>query len=135
MVARFTLDSATQFLFGYDVKSLAASIPYPESVSHLNTAEFLNHPSKVFADAFTEGQNRSIQRVRAGDIWPLSEFWKDGIEPSRKIVEAYIDPMIHKALKNKEKKPQTIQTGDDKTSIGHSGDTLLEELIQQTQGK
>ncbi|KAF9526730.1 cytochrome P450 [Crepidotus variabilis] len=128
VVARFTLDSATQFLFGYDVQSLSAGLPYPEAVSHLNTAEFLNHPSNAFVDAFAEGQQRTSWRTRRGPIWPLMEFWKDDVQPFRKIVEGYIEPLLHKAIKKKDLE----EVIGDKKETGDSGDTLLEDLIQQT---
>ncbi|KAF9523245.1 cytochrome P450 monooxygenase pc-3 [Crepidotus variabilis] len=140
LVARFTLDSATQFLFGYDVESLAARIPYPSSpplphldkLNQLNTPELVSedHPSNAFVDAFAEGQEKSVRRMRVGDIWPVSgeDFWRDGVQPLRKVVEKYIEPMVVKALERKKRAGDQKETGD-----GELGDTLLEDLIQQTQ--
>ncbi|KAJ3713074.1 hypothetical protein C8R42DRAFT_298842 [Lentinula raphanica] len=56
VVARFTLDSATEFLFGKDVESLGANLPYPDGSALANDLSILNHPSNVFVRAFMQGQ-------------------------------------------------------------------------------
>ncbi|KAF9523243.1 cytochrome P450 [Crepidotus variabilis] len=120
LVARFTLDSATQFLFGYDVQSLSAGLPYPASAAQLNTEQFLNRPSNKFVNAFAEDQYKSLQRTKRGKLWTPMEFWKDEVKPFRKIVDAYT---------SRKEKPSN-PNGDDEGS----NDTLLEDLIEQTQG-
>ncbi|CAA7263613.1 unnamed protein product [Cyclocybe aegerita] len=48
LIGRFTLDSATEFLFGHSVDSLAAGLPYPPKFAHLTPASFHAHPSNIF---------------------------------------------------------------------------------------
>ena len=74
VISRFTLDSATDFLFGASVGSLLTDLPYPH-----------HHPSKVaksspaddFAAAFAEAQLTIAARNRQGWVWPLIEIFKD----------------------------------------------------------
>ncbi|KAF9016963.1 cytochrome P450, partial [Hymenopellis radicata] len=48
VVSRFTLDSATEYLFGKDVESLSAGLPYPPLSNIPNPIHFENHPSNLF---------------------------------------------------------------------------------------
>lgn len=59
LVSRFTLDSATEFLFGTCVHSLQAEAPPP------------------FGLALGRVQHQLAQRSRASPVWPLFEFFHD----------------------------------------------------------
>jgi hypothetical protein len=91
LVSKFT--SATEFLFGKDVHSLAAGLPYPASSPLANSPGFLNHPSNIFVDAFVAGLHLTALCTRYGRAWPLIEFWEDIVKPHRDIVDQYIDPI------------------------------------------
>ncbi|KAF7373934.1 hypothetical protein MSAN_00605800 [Mycena sanguinolenta] len=114
-VARFTLDSATDFLFGKSVDSISAGLPYPESASFLNSADFLNHPSNTYVKAFNQGQLLMLERAAFVTRWPLAEFWKDRVKPHRQITDAYIEPILNVALEKKKSGQQ-----DDKEVIRDS---------------
>ena len=83
LVSRFTLDSATSFLFGHDVHSLAAGLAYPKAAVAASAAaaernkSILAHPANIFAHSFLEAQRITAHRSRFGTSWPLREFWKD----------------------------------------------------------
>ncbi|KAF8164307.1 cytochrome P450 [Pholiota molesta] len=124
LVSRFTLDSATQFLFGHNVESLSAGLPYPESSPLANSATFRNHPSNVFVDAFLQGQILSSIRGRTGPSWPLQEFWGDKIKPLREIMDKFTEPVLMEALRKRN------MNADGKVD---EDDTLLSHLIQRTQ--
>jgi hypothetical protein len=83
VVARFTLDSATEFLFGKDVGSLGANLPYPAGSPLAQDPSILDHPSNAFVRAFMQGQNATAYRARFGWHWPLKEFWSDKVLPHR----------------------------------------------------
>ena len=85
LVSRFTLDSATEFLFGYDINSSGAGLPYPEYAKERNTETFTKHPSNVFVKAFAEGQELTVHRYRAGSAWRLVEFFSDSVNPRRYV--------------------------------------------------
>ncbi|KAF8147490.1 cytochrome P450 [Crassisporium funariophilum] len=126
LVSRFTLDSATEFLFGHNVDSLAAGLPYPETSHVQNSASFLNHSSNIFVDAFLAGQTLSSLRTRVGPNWPLAEFWHDKIIPLRKIMDRFTEPLLIEALAKKAAQEKDIKTEED-------SDTLLTHLINHTQ--
>ena len=100
-MSRFTLDSASEFLFGKDVKSLEAGTPYPQSSGVPNGVIYDNHPSNVFVNAFMQGQIGTAKRARYGELWPLREFWKDEISPHRQVIEEYVKPLMRNALSKK----------------------------------
>ncbi|KAL1754622.1 cytochrome P450 [Schizophyllum commune] len=133
MVARFTLDSATEFLFGHDVNSAGAGLPYPPG-SPLATVGSREHPSDRFVDAFTEGQSLMALRVRtSGTAWPLFEFWEDRVAAKRRVVDEFVnrildDPAFASAGPDMEKQSgATGKPGED--------DTLLRHLLNQTQDR
>jgi hypothetical protein len=125
------LDSATEFLFGRDVKSLSAKLLYPAAVAHLNESSFYNHSSTIFAKAFTEGQNLTAQRSYRGSEWPLLEFWSDKVVPLREVMDKFTEPLMEEALarRNLELSVNGADIKDD------SSETLLAHLIKHTQGE
>ncbi|KAL0948882.1 hypothetical protein HGRIS_008998 [Hohenbuehelia grisea] len=131
MVSRFTLDSATEFLFGKDVKSLSAGLPYPSS-SPLAASTLSNHPANIFAEAFMEGQYLTALRTRYGPHWPLFE-WTDRIKPYRDIVNRFIDPIIEDALLKAHNAGDAGDVETDAKSLSED-ETLLSHLIKMTQG-
>ncbi|KAJ7196989.1 cytochrome P450 monooxygenase pc-3 [Mycena pura] len=128
VASRFTLDSATEFLFGKSVDSIAPGIAYPDSASHLNSSTFLNHPSNTFVNAFLEGQRLHVDRSRFGSKWPLNEFWKDIVKPHREIMDKFIEPIVQDALTEKTR-------GIAEDSKQEAAETLLSHLLQGTEDK
>ncbi|KAF7331020.1 hypothetical protein MVEN_02442300 [Mycena venus] len=112
LVARFTLDSATEFLFGRSVDSISADLPYPRSSPLSTSSSFLDHPANVF-----------------GPLWLLREFWKDRIKPHRKIIDDYMEPTLHEELEKKKAK----EGKDDKPD--EEAGTFLSQLVQSTDNK
>ena len=126
MVSRFTLDSATEFLFGYDVGSLSGSLPYPYYVTTGNTSSpSEDHPSSRFVAAFTEAQNVLAFRMRFGMHWPLAEFWEDKLRKPIGIVHNFINPIVAQAIKRKRDSTGLEKDRDD--------ETLLENLVNSTE--
>ncbi|KAF8918928.1 cytochrome P450 monooxygenase pc-3 [Mucidula mucida] len=100
-VSRFTLDSATEYLFGKDVESLTAGIPYPESSNIRNSDHFENHPSNIFARAFIKGQRLIALRTGFGRLWPLQEFWTNEVISLRRTVDEFVEPLVKDAFRKK----------------------------------
>ena len=126
MVARFTLDSATEFLFGHDVCSLSGNLPYPFNAP-LSLRDATESKSDAFIKAFSEAQLSTAYRMRFNSDWPLMEFWKDKTKAHMKIVRQTLDPILKQAVENR-KKP------GEKTDIPQA-ETLLEHLVDYTEGK
>jgi hypothetical protein len=133
VVSRFTLDSATDFLFGNDVRSLSAGIVYPYNSPESASYNYA-HPANEFANAFSEAQRLSSLRGRYGSFWPLKEFWKDDIKPHRDAVNKFIDPILAEAIAKK----RAIKGASDAQNAGREvkdGETLLDHLVNYTEGK
>ncbi|KAF5374229.1 hypothetical protein D9758_004680 [Tetrapyrgos nigripes] len=117
-IARFTLDSATEFLFGKAVNSLSAGLPYPAShplSKNTSTTNFLNHPSTKFVTAFHEAQEtkrRSIERV-----------------------EEFVLPILDEAVEEKDKRKRDGRE-EVNSNLKEIGDeTFLEHLVKFTEDK
>jgi len=139
LMLRFTLDSATEFMFGTCVHSLEAGLPYAHSVnsSSLPPKTKSEAAADTFAQAFLEAQELISGRERAGyPVWPLLELFGDKTKAPMDIVNAYIDPIIAEALEKKrdaelvENKTDKVEGSDE---IGED-ETLLDHLVRDTNG-
>lgn len=136
MVSRFTLDSATEFLFGRDVCSLSAGLIYPPSSPHSKSVASENHPANKFAHAFSEAQIGTAYRGRFGSAWRLSEFWTDRVKKHMDVCYKFIDPILKEALEKKKmlKDNGLIgEKGDTKDREVTEGETLLDHLVNYTE--
>ncbi|KAK7049282.1 hypothetical protein VNI00_005883 [Paramarasmius palmivorus] len=127
LMGRFTLDSATEFLFGSCVHSLSANPPYP----HYAPVELSSSPetdearrAQTFTKAFLEAQEVIGLRIWVGPLWPLAEFWEDKTVEPMNIVNSFIEPIIAEALEKKRAagRPSKIakeEVGDDETMLDH----------------
>ncbi|KZT21756.1 cytochrome P450 [Neolentinus lepideus HHB14362 ss-1] len=132
LVSRFTLDSATEFLFGNDVGSLSAQLPYPYGIKAPASALHVASPptsaeTREFAKAFAEAQEVSADRTRFGSTWPLFEIAHDKTKVPMKVVGGYIDKILEEALR-KHKQIESTDCGED----ADDGETLMEHLIKFT---
>ncbi|KAJ7202712.1 cytochrome P450 monooxygenase pc-3 [Mycena haematopus] len=79
LIGRFTMDSASEFLFNNCVNSLKANLPYSHNVAfpppQPNTLEA--QAAIKFVDAFTLAMLRISEREVLGRIWPLFEILGD----------------------------------------------------------
>jgi len=134
LMSRFTLDSATEFLFGHCVESLSAGLPYPHNSTY---APFIPRTTRddaanEFASAFLEAQETISVRERYGWVWPFMETFKDKSSEPMKVVNAYIEPIVKEALEKKRSLPPK-----EKGEISEATDdgTLLDHLVQVTSGE
>ena len=133
MVSRFTLDSASEFLFGHDVKSLSAGLPYPKVPSAPIQALAPYHPANILAHAFSQVQSAAAKRVRYGGLWPFFELSGDKTKEDMKIIDAFIEPIISDAVeKAKSRDGQLAEARTDEDE--RSADTLLSHLVRMTAG-
>ncbi|CAA7269186.1 unnamed protein product [Cyclocybe aegerita] len=128
LVSRFTLDSATEFLFGQSVGSLSAGISYPACAAHKTPDSFYSHPSRVFVGAFAESQHLTSMRFGMGDEWQMAEFLGDKIKPLRKVIDEFTKPLMKAALEKREK---DLREKADEKNIEE--DNLLAHLVKHTQ--
>ncbi|KAJ7220117.1 cytochrome P450 monooxygenase pc-1 [Mycena pura] len=121
LVSRFTMDSATEFLFGTCVDSLSAHLPYPYYHSSSKRLQAQDFPT-----AFSEVMLQIALRERLGWVWPLFELLEDRTAKPMKTVNAFVDPIISKAVERKRRSGK--EAGAD---VGDN-DTLLDELLNST---
>lgn len=145
--ARFTLDSATDFLFGACVNSLDAGLPYPANFRPLAASGSggtegtdLGSAAEVFARAFGEALWWISVRSRIGDVWPLWEIFEDKTKKHMEVVNAYIEPILQEALSKKITNME--QMGEERTGQKTDGkegikddETLLDHLVKYTDGE
>ncbi|CDO75353.1 hypothetical protein BN946_scf184966.g21 [Trametes cinnabarina] len=125
LVSRFTMDSATEFLFGKDVRSLAAGLPYPPT-SDIARMQTYKPEADEFSSTFLEAQIASSKRGRYQQAWGLNEFWKDKVESRKAAIDKFINPILTDALRKNAEKGQDV---DSKVS---EEDTLLSQLLKVT---
>jgi len=126
LVARFTLDSASEFLFGHCVNSLSTGLPFPHDVIVPGRGATLSK-SDAFAQAFAEAQTVIASRGR--DIWPLLEIFGDKSERGMKIVNDYLQPILQEALRKGKDSPSS--SSREKDNIDED-ETLLDHLVKYT---
>ena len=130
-MARFTMDSSTEFLFGACVDSLKSELPYPHYAVGKNS-QLASSGDNGFAHAFLHAQDRLAKRSAKRWIWPLFEIWKDATEEHMKVVRAFIEPIVEAALEKK--KRVTTSGAEKKNSRVDEQDTLLDHLVNETSG-
>ena len=124
LLSRYTMDTATVFLFGQDVKSLSGQLPYPST--YRGNAPLRDHPSDRFTSAFNRAQEYSYPRGFLAKTWRLVEFWEDTVGTQMGITDEFIGPLVYAALRKK-KETKELEAGND-------DETLLDYLVKQTDG-
>ncbi|CAK5262403.1 unnamed protein product [Mycena citricolor] len=134
MVSRFTMDAATTFLFGTNVNTLEAGLPYPFYAPAAEPAAAgKSHPSSAFAAAFQQAQIIASARNRLGEHWPLQEFWVDTMEEPMSVVRAYLDPILREAIEKKRRSGSFEKADVNGDREVQEGETLLEHLVNYTE--
>ncbi|KAF7299062.1 hypothetical protein MIND_00854500 [Mycena indigotica] len=136
LIGRFTMDSATEFLFGSCVHSLHASLPFPHNASFVAPEADPVHArvAMEFMEAFNQTMWHTANRARVGWTWPLMEMWYDKTAAPMEIVSAYIDPIIKDRLEKKRVADALKQDLDKKELEEDSAEsmTLLDDLVGMT---
>lgn len=134
LISRFTLDSATEFLFGSCVHSLSSILPYPHSApAHLLKQSASR--AEDFARAFGEAQTALNFRIRMGWLWPWFELSGSLTAPPMKVVDAFLDPILKAAVEKADaiKRENGGTVPEVKEEI-EEDDTLLDHLVKYTNG-
>ncbi|CCO32700.1 hypothetical protein BN14_06763 [Rhizoctonia solani AG-1 IB] len=100
LACRFTLDSGTEFLFGRDVHSLDASLPYPHEEPRDDGASF--------GAAFARAQQHITHRLGLPVLWPWMELFWDRTLEDMKIIHAYVKPILVRQGSKPMKQNETV---------------------------
>ena len=112
MYARFTLDAASEFLFGKNVDTLSGRLPQPGSTEMSAKGSATTDAFGSFAQAFEEAQELIMIPVRRGYFWPVYELFKT--DPHRQhmaVISKWLEPLVKDALKNKSDMQKAVVGG------------------------
>ncbi|EPS96209.1 hypothetical protein FOMPIDRAFT_1130934 [Fomitopsis schrenkii] len=124
LVSRFTLDAASEFLFGSCIDSLKQ--PLRSTASHTGST---HHPgeetvsSHDFAEAFRAAEHVCSDRAWRTGLWPLFEMLEDKSAKHVEIIKRFLDPIVKDALRRKDTNASTdrrhLEDEKDKTLLDH----------------
>ncbi|CAE6448865.1 unnamed protein product [Rhizoctonia solani] len=114
LVSKFTMDSASEFLFGINVRSLEQPLPLP----HMTEIE-----GNKFSEAFMSIQAQVVVRFSYGALWPYMEFFSDRTRKDMRVIDAFIQPILETKLRLKEK---------DGLEDNEERETLIDHLVRLT---
>ncbi|KAJ7679274.1 cytochrome P450 [Mycena polygramma] len=101
LLFRFTLDSASEFLFGMKLDTLAQPLTVPGKVK-LGPKGSVPIDGTTEFDAFTEAFERFAviitRRGTQGDTWPLLELFEDKTEECIATIMNWLEPVVVRAL-------------------------------------
>ncbi|KAG8733597.1 hypothetical protein FRC11_004833, partial [Ceratobasidium sp. 423] len=109
LVSKFTMDSASEFLFGINVKSLEQPLSLPHKKETVGNG---------FAAAFSSVQAQAVVRFTYGALWPYMEFFSDRIRKDMRVIDAFIQPILEAKL-NLKKKGALEEDEERETLIDH----------------
>ncbi|CDO68135.1 hypothetical protein BN946_scf185003.g7 [Trametes cinnabarina] len=131
-ISRFTLDSATEFLFGKCVHSLEGDLPYAHNDPVVPQLLKQQTVAERFATAFADAQHAISLRARTGWTWHLSELLRDKSAEPMRIVDAFLQPILEEAIaKNRAAKAQA-ESGATVSKDAGDDETLLDHLVKYT---
>ncbi|KAM5531928.1 hypothetical protein V8D89_014398 [Ganoderma adspersum] len=126
LISRFTLDSATEFLFGHCVHSLGHDLPYAHNDRpSLEVAAPSKGASALFSEAFADVQGALAMRLHTGWVWAFEEVFRGRTKGHMKVVDAYLQPILEEALRKNRSDAGEKEKDDD-------GETLMDHLVKQT---
>ncbi|KAF7338062.1 Cytochrome P450 monooxygenase CYP63 [Mycena venus] len=110
LMSRFTLDSASEFLFGVKLDTLSLPLTVPGKVK-LGPKGSLPIDGITEFDEFIEALEHvavvTTQRSTQGEIWPLLELFKDRVEDSIPIIMNFMEPIVKRTMAEKQRRKDT----------------------------
>jgi hypothetical protein len=106
LAARFTIDAASEFLFGHN----------------LDTLSYHADGFDGFMEAFMQIQRIALDRSVQGGLWPLFEPFGDRSKKYGDTLKEWVTPLVERALEHKRRMSEKGQ------SIKDDQSTLLEYL-------
>ena len=90
-------------------------------------------PAEKFAQAFSKAQETIAYRGRLGWVWPWQEIFTNKTESDMQTVDAFINPILEKAVKNYEQSKAAGLYGKGSEEV-KDDETFLENLVKTTTG-
>ncbi|KAG8940266.1 hypothetical protein FRC04_005448 [Tulasnella sp. 424] len=110
LFARFTMDTAGEFLFGRDdfnTLDMPLAQPGAQMAEGAKSAA-VEGAYGSFVNAFEAVQVLINKRLAVGMYgWTMAEFFNDPVKEHRRIVDSYLEPLVHEAVqRRKNLKPE-----------------------------
>lgn len=133
--SRFTIDAASEFLFGKNLDTLSGSLPIAGQTKMGPKGSATEDTWGSFAYAFEMAQVNITIRARLGSIWPLFELIKDRNKDACDVIRKWIDPLVQQALNDKR---QMQEAGiehkiEEKTFMQHLAETTNDPITIRDQ--
>ncbi|KAG1862400.1 cytochrome P450 [Suillus tomentosus] len=121
LISRFTLDSASEFLFGHCTDSLSVELHFPDNTLEPTNTKGRGDIATAFADAVSQAEHAISRRVLIGSAWPMTEIFADSTAQHMKVVDEFLDPILEAALTRHSTaaKLDANQTTGDQTFLDH----------------
>lgn len=128
LFAKFTLDTAGEFLFGTsDFNTLDLPLPEAGKSEMGPKGSAIQGTFGSFATAFEEAQIEVVRRAVVTDIvWTMEQLFSDQLVVPQATMDAYLMPVARKALADKTKRRE----GEEE----HQEESFLEHLAASTDG-
>jgi hypothetical protein len=125
LYARFSIDAASEFLFGKNLETLSASLPVPGLTRMGPKGSATEDTWGSFVEAFEMAQQEVTRRARIGYYWPLLELFQDRNQKNAKRIREWLDPLVDMALQEKAKSQNygISSPVEDKTFLQHLADS------------
>lgn len=125
LYARFTIDAASEFLFGKNLDTLSGQLPTAGSATLSGRGSSTNDAWGTFAKAFEAVQQIITTRARTGIIWPVFELLDDKTTPHVDVIRQWVDPLVRQTLEDKaaSKKAGIDGNLEEKTFLQHLADS------------
>ncbi|TFY77149.1 hypothetical protein EWM64_g6864 [Hericium alpestre] len=124
LLARFTLDSASEFLFGNCLHTLQKALPVAGKAKLGPKGSAIDDEFGTFAWAFEDTQVKIARRTRIGRMWPLFEMFGEAYADSNAIVHNWLKPLVEQALKEKDEAARLGRKDEDRTFLSHLADNV-----------
>jgi hypothetical protein len=129
LYSRFSLDAASEFLFGRNLDTLSASLPVAGRTPMGPKGSATYDTWGSFTHAFEMSQQIVTRRARLGYFWPVSELFGDKSAQYVQAIRRWLDPIV-------------VQSLADKAQMGCAGlnspveeKTFLQHLTESTEGR
>ena len=129
LYGRFTLDAASEFLFGKNLRTLSGKLPIAGQTLMGPKGSLVEDPWGSFAKAFEMAQINATNRARMGSIWPLFELFKDKNEEHCDVIHRWLDPLVKDALDEKSR----LQAANVLSPVSEKN--FIQHLAQCTDGQ
>ncbi|KAG1800354.1 cytochrome P450 [Suillus plorans] len=98
LISRFTLDSASEFLFGHCTDSLSVELPFPDNTLQSTNTKGRGDTAAAFSDAVSQAEHAISRRVIIGTAWKMTEIFADSTAQHMKVIDEFLDPILKAAL-------------------------------------